>query len=64
MRLFQALLNPRSPQDGEAFAAAGFEQLAQLVYLERPTTLPLESETAACSAEPKGIWAVYDFIDT
>ncbi|MBN1344423.1 MAG: GNAT family N-acetyltransferase [Phycisphaerae bacterium] len=42
MRLFQVLVPPDSPRDSALFEAAGFDRLAELIYLQRPTTLPLQ----------------------
>ena len=55
MRLFQAMLPPDSDEDAFLWAAAGFSRLAELVYLERPSTLPLPARS-----EPSGLtWTPY-----
>jgi ribosomal protein S18 acetylase RimI-like enzyme len=42
MRLFQALIDPESARDASLFESSGFERLADLIYLQRPTTLPVQ----------------------
>ncbi len=55
MKLFQALLPTDALEDHALYAECGFEQLADLIYLERPTTLPLPK-----LPEPEGLsWVRY-----
>lgn len=55
MRLFQALLPPHAQEDQAFYTDAGFELLAELIYLERPTTWPLPDLD-----RPEGLsWVTY-----
>lgn len=54
--LYQVLVPPESEEDALVLGPAGFERLAELVYLERPSTLPVPP-----FREPGGItWTCYD----
>jgi len=56
LRLFQVLLGPEATEDEDLLASAGFERLAELIYLERASTLPLDAEP-----DPPDLrWTCYD----
>lgn len=56
MSLFQVLAPPDSPRDAHLLTQAGFRLIAELIYLERPATLPTSTST-----DPSGItWIGYD----
>lgn len=55
-RLFHVLAPLDSPADASLLAAAGFDRLAELIYLERPSTLPVRAEP-----DPADLtWTCYD----
>lgn len=55
MRLFQMLVPPGCPEDQRLLTAAGFEFMAELIYLERPATLPCRA-----APEPQDVrWITY-----
>ncbi len=56
VRLFHVLAPLDSPADDHLLAVAGFDRLAELVYLERPSTLPVRA-----TPDPAGLtWTCYD----
>jgi len=56
VRLFHVLAPLDSPADAYLLAAAGFDRLAELIYLERPSTLPVRAEP-----DPADLtWTCYD----
>jgi mycothiol synthase len=55
LKLFQALIPPDSDAEGYVLASAGFDPLAELIYMERPSTLPIPDD-----ADPETLsWTTY-----
>ncbi len=56
IRMFQAMVPPEAEEDADLLRVCGFQRLAELIYLERLSTLPIPSVPEASGIQ----WIPYD----